>query len=387
MSSLHRIRVGLIGLSSTAVTSWAANAHLPYLLSPRGLERFQIVALCNSSVDAARAAIKHHGLDPAVVRAHGDPESLAADKDVDLVVCNTRVDRHFETIEPSVRVGKNVFCEWPLAENGVRARQLVDTAKKAGGKTVIDLQGRLAPLGAQIASLLGAEGPIGRVLSVEARSGSVVTQRDVVWKAFDYFMKREVGGNILTITFGHLFDFVQTVVGDVHSLQSHLHLQHPLVRVRDPATDKILETVQSNVPDLIISTGTIRESTFTQKGGASFLIRVRRGGIPGEPGLVWTICGEKGEIRVTSPSPSALQVGPVGEEEIRIDVHNFATNEVRKVEWNWQDWQNELPMPARNVAAVYEAFAQGQGYPTFEDALVRHEQLDEMLAGWKAPGV
>lgn len=158
------------------------------------------------------------------------------------------------------------------------------------------------------------------------------------------------------------------------------------MRVRDPATDKILETVHSNVPDLIIATGTVRESAFTQKGGASFLIRVRRGAVPGEPGLVWTICGERGEIRLTGPSPSALHVGPVGEEEIRIEVHNFATNEVSKVEWDWKDWQKELPVPARNVATVYEAFAQGQGYPTFEDALVRHEQLDGMLAGWKAPG-
>lgn len=52
------IRLGIIGLSSSAVTSWASGAHLPYLLSPRGLAKYKIVALCNSSVESAKSAIK-----------------------------------------------------------------------------------------------------------------------------------------------------------------------------------------------------------------------------------------------------------------------------------------------------------------------------------------
>jgi hypothetical protein len=42
-----------------------------------------------------------------------------------------------------------------------------------------------------------------------------------------------------------------------------------------------------------------------------------------------------------------------------------------------------LPLVGRSIAALYEAFADGdQGYPTFEDALGRHEQLEGMLAAW-----
>lgn len=50
-------------------------------------------------------------------KTYGDAAQLAADPDVDLVVCNVGVDRHHETIRPSVAVGKAVFCEWPLASN------------------------------------------------------------------------------------------------------------------------------------------------------------------------------------------------------------------------------------------------------------------------------
>ena len=104
------IRVGLIGLSASATTSWASRAHLPYLLSPRGQEKYLIVALCNSSVEAASKAIAAFGL-PSETRAYGNPDDLAGDEDVDLVVCNTRVDRHYETILPSLAAGKSVFCE------------------------------------------------------------------------------------------------------------------------------------------------------------------------------------------------------------------------------------------------------------------------------------
>ncbi|KAJ6457006.1 oxidoreductase family protein [Mycena vitilis] len=386
MSSPPRIRVALIGLSSTAATSWAANAHLPYLLSPRGLARFQIVALSNSSVDAARAAITHHGLDPAVVHAHGDADSLAADSSVDLVVCNTRVDKHYETIAPSVRAGKDVYCEWPLAENAARARELVEFAKQGGGKTVVGLQGRFGVLGARVQSLLGAEGPIGRILSFESRSVTGGKDRDVWTKSLAYFTRREIGGNPFTIHFGHLIDLVQTVVGEADVTHAHLHIQHPTMRIRDPATNTIVETVRSDVPDFVVATGTIRESPLTQKGGASLLMRQRRGPpSQSEPVVVWTITGEKGEIRLASTSSNPLSIGPDRVDEVVIEVHDFATDTVSKVEWDWEDWQKDLPVIARNVGGVYEALVEGQGYATFQDALRRHEQLDAMLAGWKAP--
>lgn len=68
------IRVGLIGLSGASGdkyegTSWAANAHLPYLTTS---PHFEIVALLNSSADSARAAIEKYGL-PAQTKAYGDP--------------------------------------------------------------------------------------------------------------------------------------------------------------------------------------------------------------------------------------------------------------------------------------------------------------------------
>lgn len=74
------IRVGMIGLSARAKTSWASTAHLPYLLqAPEG--KYIIIALCNSSVSAAQAAIEAYSL-PASTKAYGNPDDLAHDQEV-----------------------------------------------------------------------------------------------------------------------------------------------------------------------------------------------------------------------------------------------------------------------------------------------------------------
>lgn len=65
LPSMAPIRVAIIGLSASAATSWAAEGHLPYLLLlPRARAHYEIVALLNSSVQAAEAARAHFRLPP-----------------------------------------------------------------------------------------------------------------------------------------------------------------------------------------------------------------------------------------------------------------------------------------------------------------------------------
>lgn len=56
---------------------------------------------------------------------------------VDLVVCCTRVDLHYETIKPSIQQGKSVYVEWPLASNLSQALELASLAKQKGAKTMV----------------------------------------------------------------------------------------------------------------------------------------------------------------------------------------------------------------------------------------------------------
>ena len=75
------IRIGLVGLSKSAGAPWAAIAHLPYLNASNG--KYEIKALCNSSIEAAKKAIAGYGL-PSSTQAYGDPLDLAKDPNVRL---------------------------------------------------------------------------------------------------------------------------------------------------------------------------------------------------------------------------------------------------------------------------------------------------------------
>ncbi|KAF5724545.1 transcription co-repressor GAL80 [Fusarium mundagurra] len=344
------IRTAIIGLSSSAKTSWASNTHLQYLNSPLGRSKYQIVALQNSSLQAAKNAIAHYNLPPET-KAYGTPEDLAADKDVELVVVATRVDVHHSSALPSVKAGKNLYVEWPLAQDVTHARELVDAAREKGVKTIVGLQGRYAPPIKKLREII-KEGRIGKVVSAELS----------------------------------VFDQFQSIIGDITNFKSTLHNQRPNIRVRDPKTNEITHTTTSNVPDLILATGRLLESPTAQKD-AAVLVRFRRGQpFPGSPHLSIAIAGEKGEVRVQVFTGTTLHGASAYEKPVVIEVHDFERDVVEEVEWKWEEWQQDIPLLARGVAAVYEAFAEGEedgdGLVSFEEALKRHEQLEGLLGQW-----
>jgi predicted dehydrogenase len=375
------IRIAIIGLSASAKAAWASQAHLPYLLSDRGRSKYEIVALCNSSVEAAKKAVEIYGLPPAT-RTYGDPEALATDADVDLVVNCTRVDVHYPTILPSVKAGKNVFVEWPLAQDGAHARELANIAKTSGSDTIIGVQGRLAPCIVKIRELLH-QGRIGKVVSSHLQAFGGINARDRLPSSLSYFMDPAVGGNIYTIGYGHLFDQIQYVLGDFVNLHGQLHLQWPKNELFDPKTGEVVDTIESRAPDLVSGIASLNASAIAQKG-ALVSTMFRRGQVfPGDAPLVWSINGEKGELRLTGKDGTTLHAASAS--GIVIELHDFATGKVEQIDWNWSEWQEALPLIGRNVAALYEAYANGQkeGIASFEEAASRHEQLSSMLEAWQ----
>ncbi len=206
------IRVGIIGLSSKK-DAWATIAHLPHL---RRSPNFQILALCNSSLESTRAAIKAHDL-PSSTRAYGSPSELAADPDIDLVVISTRVDTHYDLAKTVLQAGKakGVYVEWPLASNASQARELVQLAKSKNIKTIIGLQGRVEPSVLKAKEIIES-GRLGRVHSVNVQSATGVWQNNAASARYDYFLDKSVGGNVLTIYGGHTFDTVAFVQGELH---------------------------------------------------------------------------------------------------------------------------------------------------------------------------
>ena len=174
-----------------------------------------------------------------------------------------------------------------------------------------------------------------------------------------------------------VFDNVQHVLGEVKDPKIATQIRYPEVGIRD-GEGNITETVKPDVPDLVVLSGALPGNSLVSKG-ANLTLRFRRGEpFKSEPGLVWTIEGDKGELRLVAPGGPAINAMSY-DPPVTLEIHDYATDEVTPVEWSWYDWQAELPVASRNIAALYEVFAEGGKYPTFQDALERHEQVDGIL--------
>ncbi|KAF2241932.1 oxidoreductase family protein [Trematosphaeria pertusa] len=389
------LRTALIGLSASAKVTWAADAHLAYLLSPRGRQHFSLTALLNSSVSAAEAAKREFQL-PERVKTYGDPAALAADSDVDLVVCCTRVDVHFPTIAPALRAGKGVYVEWPVAENLARALEL--TQGVGVPNSVVGLQGRVMPVALRLKEILAA-GTIGAVLSSDVKAFGNLLARDGLPEGLTYFADRRVGGHPVNISWGHTIDYVHEVLGEFEDFRARMQIQRPQLKVFD-AEGREKGMVKSDVPDLLALHGTLKKSEGRIRvvDGAVLSATFRLGPpFKGEPGFVWTINGEKGELLITAPGPYIFS-GDSYNGPVSIKLHDHLTHQVRELGWEWQDWQKELPIRARITGEVYERYAEwvengmgevkeGREWPRLGDGLERMREFERLYGdfdpNWK----
>jgi len=356
------IKVGILGLSANY--SWAANAHVQYLTSS---DQYNIVALCNSSVKSAEEAIAAHKL-PAGTKAYGNPEELAKDPNVDLVVCSTRVDRHYATIAPALKAGKNVYVEWPLGKDLKEAEELLRLSEKGlVKKAIVGLQGRTSPVIREVKDLITKD-RIGKVLSstLTSQGGNLGETESA---GISYLATKDVGGNLVTIHFGHTVDYIQDVLGEFKSVSTLLANRRPTISILAADGTMAEKSFHKTSDDTIFVQGTTTKDaipvSITMRGGKPF---------KNTPGLDWRIYGEKGEIRITCMLPM-LQYGFP---DMKIEVHDFEKNDVEEVPF--EEEFAHFPLPARNVARVYKAFAEGDESVlcSLAEAVERHRFIDEM---------
>ncbi|KAI1770041.1 NAD(P)-binding protein [Hypoxylon cercidicola] len=338
-----------------------------------------IVALLNSSVSAAEAAREYFTL-PFNVKAYGNPDDLATDSDVDLVVCCTRVDTHGLTTGPSLRAGKALYVEWPLVKDYEEAVAL--TGDKRIDNSIIGLQGLVSPIVLKLKEIIHT-GRVGRGLSSDIRAYGNLLPSDTLPEGLSYFADRTVGGNHITIAYGHTIDYVHDVVGDFAWFQSRMQIQRPVVKITDG--DSQPRQMQTDVPDFLAIHGKLAggKANIAEDATLSFTYRTGKQ-FKGTPGFIWTING----AYVHSDSYK---------DPIEIQIHDHDTDEVIRVEWDWQDWQKDPPYRSRIVAELYERFAhwwengkpaddlpEGEYWPRLHDAVARMKELDTVFKQYDA---
>jgi predicted dehydrogenase len=365
------IRIGIIGLSAKG--GWAVFAHLPYL---RKSSKYTITAICNTSLESSKAAVKAYGL-PETTKAYGSPQELADDADVDLVLCTVNVAYHYESLLPALKAGKDVYCEWPLGKNLAEAEEMCRMAKEKGCKTMVGLQGQRSPIVAKLKEVID-QGKIGNVLS-STFTGPAMFIGPEEQQNKEYFLKAAVGGNMVTIFFGHTIETVISTLGELKSFSSILDIKVPTAELTDkPTSDpsrKVVRTVKRETHDQVLLQGHFESGALL-----SYHLHGGKPIGPGE-GLNWRILGEKGEVSVTA-SGTWLQCGYP---DSKIRLFDNRSEKIEEILIPQDEWDN-LPLPAQNVARLYEAFADGRTdeFPDWSHAIQRHKMIDEMYSKERA---
>jgi predicted dehydrogenase len=213
MTELDPVRVGLIGAGGR----WGPRAHVPAL---QGVAETELYAVCTAHPETAQAAADKFGVECA----YGSDQALNADKRVEAVAVAVRVPVHYELAKNAIQAGKHVFCEWPLGANSKEAEELAALARKKNVRTMVGLQRRGSPAYLYMRELI-QQGYVGRVLAVNMtlmNSGVLTRTSDRTWQR-----DATLGANTLTITFGHVFDAMCMVVGELSEVSAVVSTQVP----------------------------------------------------------------------------------------------------------------------------------------------------------------
>ncbi len=155
MSQENEIRWGVIGLG------WFGEVHADNLAE---MPNIKLAALCTRR--PARLAEIADRL--GVKRRYSDYHELLADPDIDAVSITTHVDDHRDIAIDSLRSGKHVLLEKPMARTVADCDQIVSAAEEADGLFMV---GHICRFDPRVTLARGAieEGRIGTIISMHAR--------------------------------------------------------------------------------------------------------------------------------------------------------------------------------------------------------------------------
>lgn len=376
------IRVGIVGLSTnTSGSSWAKNTHLPYLnASPH----YMITAVLNSSLQSSQSAVEAFGLEKA--KPYEDIGSLASDPNVDLVVLCVEVKMHGPMVRAAIEHGKDIYCEWPLAQSYEEATELAALAAQKNIQTYVGLESRLSPPLVKLRELISS-GAIGEVISTTV--SATLGQPPKVWsERVQFYLNVHSGQSPLHTRVGHFLDAFCTLLGEFESLHPLLVTLQKEIKVYDVPVSQIAEaakdsstpyrTVQRTAPDDILLHGVLTN-------GAAASLHIRSGEKDADGNMLrWIITGSEGLIEVTQKAGQFVR-------DKSVQITLVQNEEKTVVEMDW-DTEGEFQMfgdlvvfttPGRNYKAIAEK--NGRAIADFEHAAKRHKMIDEIVKRGTTP--
>ncbi|MCL2742141.1 MAG: Gfo/Idh/MocA family oxidoreductase, partial [Oscillospiraceae bacterium] len=126
-----------------------------------------MVAFCDIVKERAEEAAAKYGA--AGSKVYSDYKELIKDGSIDIVHVCTPNSSHSVISVASLKAGKHVMCEKPMAKTAKEAQAMVDAAKQTGKKLTIGYQGRYRP-DAQYLKNLCTKGALGEIYFAKAHA-------------------------------------------------------------------------------------------------------------------------------------------------------------------------------------------------------------------------
>lgn len=155
------IRVGIIGLAGKDSPHYANGEWgVQHFKALKELPQYELVAICNTSVESASKSIAFHKLDPATVKAYESAKDIASDPNVDLIIVAVAAQYHYQLAKPALENGKNIYVEFPLASTVAECEELVELAKAKGVKAFVGSQAHSDPVMVKLRQILPEIGDV-----------------------------------------------------------------------------------------------------------------------------------------------------------------------------------------------------------------------------------
>lgn len=158
MAETHVTKVGIVGIG------FIGSDHLHRL--SQVVANVDVTAVCDIVPGRAQAQLDKLGLNS---KDYADYHDLVKDPDVDVVVCTTNNETHYEVVMAALAEGKFTFCEKPLAIDAQECLDIIAAEKKLGRRMLqVGFMRHYAPEYVQMKQMID-DGVIGNPLMVDER--------------------------------------------------------------------------------------------------------------------------------------------------------------------------------------------------------------------------
>jgi predicted dehydrogenase len=205
------IGIGIFGYG------FMATAHAEAIRAVSREARLRLLAVCGPRREAAETFASRYGLPLACT----EPELLLSYPGIDAVIIAAPDDAHRDLAVASVRAGKHILCEKPLATTLAQAREIEAAARAAGVRGMTGFLLRSTPAIQALAAEV-ARGTLGTVLAFHAQRYDAELLEPTAAMSWRYDSGRS-GSGVLGDLGSHMIDLALMFGGPITEVSADLN--------------------------------------------------------------------------------------------------------------------------------------------------------------------